>query len=282
MLSTPIKFATSPATMPNRIASKEKFQPPAYIQVFHENGDLRQCDPLPMYTRYPVPTDDNISVTLPTETAQNAYDPHDDFNGGFESSSSSSSDDVASEDSACSYEGSLPQTRSSSPENVEALIPPAAPLDMEGLSMIQRQEISERQEQENIEEVERILDPIRDQAAAAVVRTNVAASSSSARVGSSDIVSSAFRRSERWNDVRRRLINATSTSTAISATASIISNNSGMSDSSGSFEHHRDAANASLSRNREMMRMAAEVQREIREQLEREGKQKVRAVLQSW
>ncbi|OCF56500.1 hypothetical protein L486_05350 [Kwoniella mangroviensis CBS 10435] len=48
ILSTPIKFGTCPSTMPS---IKDKPTPlPAYIQLFHENDDLRECDSLPVYT----------------------------------------------------------------------------------------------------------------------------------------------------------------------------------------------------------------------------------------
>ena len=49
MLSTPIRFGTSLSTLPD--ASSSSAPPlPAYIQLFHENGDLRKCDPLPLYS----------------------------------------------------------------------------------------------------------------------------------------------------------------------------------------------------------------------------------------
>nr|XP_019050465.1 hypothetical protein I302_00899 [Kwoniella bestiolae CBS 10118]OCF29395.1 hypothetical protein I302_00899 [Kwoniella bestiolae CBS 10118] len=49
ILSTPIKFGTCPSPIPS---SKPKPAPlPAYIQLFHENGDLRECDALPIYSK---------------------------------------------------------------------------------------------------------------------------------------------------------------------------------------------------------------------------------------
>ncbi|KAL1411823.1 hypothetical protein Q8F55_002790 [Vanrija albida] len=48
--AAPIRFATSPHTMPSSTAA-----PPAYIQVFEENGELRDCDPLPLYLPPPGP-----------------------------------------------------------------------------------------------------------------------------------------------------------------------------------------------------------------------------------
>ncbi|WWC60381.1 uncharacterized protein I303_102953 [Kwoniella dejecticola CBS 10117] len=49
ILSTPIKFGTRPSTMPS---NKEKPAPlPAYIQLFHENGEQREGDPLPLYSK---------------------------------------------------------------------------------------------------------------------------------------------------------------------------------------------------------------------------------------
>ncbi|ODN86543.1 hypothetical protein L198_07237 [Cryptococcus wingfieldii CBS 7118] len=47
LLSTPIRFATCPTTLPSRSAKTPAL--PAYIQLFLENGDLRECDPLPLY-----------------------------------------------------------------------------------------------------------------------------------------------------------------------------------------------------------------------------------------
>jgi len=47
ILTTPIRFASAPTTMLGRLEAEPRL--PAYIQVFHENGDLRQCDPLPLY-----------------------------------------------------------------------------------------------------------------------------------------------------------------------------------------------------------------------------------------
>ncbi|WWC88092.1 uncharacterized protein L201_002996 [Kwoniella dendrophila CBS 6074] len=49
ILSTPIKFGTCPSTMPD--ARPDAVPLPAYIQLFHENGDLRECDALPIYTK---------------------------------------------------------------------------------------------------------------------------------------------------------------------------------------------------------------------------------------
>lgn len=48
ILTTPIRFASAPTTLPGRSSTATRL--PAYIQVFHENGDVRQCDPLPVYT----------------------------------------------------------------------------------------------------------------------------------------------------------------------------------------------------------------------------------------
>lgn len=52
-LSAPIRFGTSISTVPG--VDNSVLLPP-YIQVFHENGSMRQCDPLPLYTRTPEPT----------------------------------------------------------------------------------------------------------------------------------------------------------------------------------------------------------------------------------
>ncbi|ORX35217.1 hypothetical protein BD324DRAFT_631851 [Kockovaella imperatae] len=49
ILSTPIRFGTSLLTLP-RASSTTQPSLPAYVQLFHENGDLRQCDPLPLYS----------------------------------------------------------------------------------------------------------------------------------------------------------------------------------------------------------------------------------------
>jgi hypothetical protein len=48
-LSTPIRFGTCLDTMPG---GKNHSYLPAYVQLFHENGELRDCDPLPLYERY--------------------------------------------------------------------------------------------------------------------------------------------------------------------------------------------------------------------------------------
>lgn len=50
-LSTPIRFATHPHTMP----VPNSWAPPPYIHTFHENGDQRDCDPLPLYSSAPPP-----------------------------------------------------------------------------------------------------------------------------------------------------------------------------------------------------------------------------------
>jgi hypothetical protein len=53
VLSVPIRFATSPTTeevVQGDTCILRKPTLPAYIQMFHENGEQRQCDPLPMYT----------------------------------------------------------------------------------------------------------------------------------------------------------------------------------------------------------------------------------------
>jgi hypothetical protein len=47
-LTAPIRFGTSPVTILGPKSGEELL--PAYIQVYHENGDLRQCDPLPLYS----------------------------------------------------------------------------------------------------------------------------------------------------------------------------------------------------------------------------------------
>lgn len=46
VLQTPIRFATEPTTFPHRPLAA----PPPYVSMFHENGDMRECDPLPLYT----------------------------------------------------------------------------------------------------------------------------------------------------------------------------------------------------------------------------------------
>ncbi|WVQ65031.1 uncharacterized protein L199_003201 [Kwoniella botswanensis] len=68
ILSTPIKFGTRPSTMPS---FKDKPTPlPAYIQLFHENGDLRECDPLPVYTgSTPTPSLPATEVPVPDTPA---------------------------------------------------------------------------------------------------------------------------------------------------------------------------------------------------------------------
>jgi hypothetical protein len=54
----PIRFGSAPETLPTP-ASKG---PPPYIAVFHENGELRDCDPLPLYPGTPV------AATFPNPT----------------------------------------------------------------------------------------------------------------------------------------------------------------------------------------------------------------------
>jgi hypothetical protein len=54
VLTTPIRFGTSPATEEIIRAGSRSLREsvlPAYIQAFHENGEQRQCDPLPLYTK---------------------------------------------------------------------------------------------------------------------------------------------------------------------------------------------------------------------------------------
>jgi hypothetical protein len=58
LLSAPIHFGTTPATL---YADKPPSLPP-YVQLFHENGDQRECDPLPLYTE-PEPC---LSILTPT------------------------------------------------------------------------------------------------------------------------------------------------------------------------------------------------------------------------
>jgi len=70
-LTAPIRFGTSPMTLPDQESSGLL---PAYCQVYHENGDLRQCDPLPLYTQGP----SNVSVnqegpTCPAPTYQSLF-----------------------------------------------------------------------------------------------------------------------------------------------------------------------------------------------------------------
>ncbi|WRT65772.1 uncharacterized protein IL334_002721 [Kwoniella shivajii] len=55
ILSTPIKFGTCPLTMPSATPRRAPALP-AYIQLFHENGELRECDPLPIYITQDSPT----------------------------------------------------------------------------------------------------------------------------------------------------------------------------------------------------------------------------------
>jgi len=48
-LRTPIRFCTSLDTI-STIDGPKYLPLPAYVQLFHENGDIRQCDPLPLYS----------------------------------------------------------------------------------------------------------------------------------------------------------------------------------------------------------------------------------------
>ncbi|OXG15400.1 hypothetical protein C367_05547 [Cryptococcus neoformans Ze90-1] len=61
LLSTPIRFSTCPATMPTPTGEPRSATLPSYIQLFHENGDLRECDPLPLYTA----PESELQATLP-------------------------------------------------------------------------------------------------------------------------------------------------------------------------------------------------------------------------
>ena len=49
LLSTPIRFGTSPHTWSNDLRQGPAL--PAHIQLIHENGDSRDCDPLPIYSK---------------------------------------------------------------------------------------------------------------------------------------------------------------------------------------------------------------------------------------
>jgi hypothetical protein len=64
VLTTPIRFGTLPATHPDSKLRADTHLP-AYIQLFHENGDLRECDPLPLYTR----DDSDVIMTEPALAA---------------------------------------------------------------------------------------------------------------------------------------------------------------------------------------------------------------------
>ncbi|KIR57534.1 hypothetical protein I314_06673 [Cryptococcus bacillisporus CA1873] len=61
LLSTPIRFSTCPITMPTPIGKPHLASLPSYIQLFHENGELRECDPLPLYTAH----ESGLQVTIP-------------------------------------------------------------------------------------------------------------------------------------------------------------------------------------------------------------------------
>ncbi|WVQ93510.1 hypothetical protein IAU59_000584 [Kwoniella sp. CBS 9459] len=71
ILSTPIRFGTCPSTMPS--TSTKSLALPAYIQLFHENGDLRECDALPMYFKsehgHEECSDHAILQSMPNEPA---------------------------------------------------------------------------------------------------------------------------------------------------------------------------------------------------------------------
>ncbi|WVQ78789.1 hypothetical protein IAT38_000880 [Cryptococcus sp. DSM 104549] len=62
LLSTPIRFGTCPATIPTTTPRSAPL--PAYIQLFLENGDLRECDPLPLYSESLSPTSTSAPPTL--------------------------------------------------------------------------------------------------------------------------------------------------------------------------------------------------------------------------
>ncbi|KAK8861654.1 hypothetical protein IAR55_002477 [Kwoniella newhampshirensis] len=47
IITTPIRFGTSPTTVP--LCGPKEVALPAYIQLYHENGERRLCDPPPLY-----------------------------------------------------------------------------------------------------------------------------------------------------------------------------------------------------------------------------------------
>lgn len=64
VLTTPIRFGTLPGTHPDsRVKAVDHL--PAYIQLFHENGDLRECDPLPIYSKDEPDGDINMAAIAP-------------------------------------------------------------------------------------------------------------------------------------------------------------------------------------------------------------------------
>lgn len=58
-----MKFGSMPSTVPK--LPNVVYEPPlpAYVQLFHENGDVRHCDPLPLYSRDPNYKDDPPAFT---------------------------------------------------------------------------------------------------------------------------------------------------------------------------------------------------------------------------
>ncbi|OCF40063.1 hypothetical protein I317_06138 [Kwoniella heveanensis CBS 569] len=86
ILSTPIRFGTCPSTMPS--SSTKAPSLPAYIQLFHENGDLRECDALPVYSKSEDGSDEisdrpPVQAPIPSEPAPS-------YNSLFSSSAPSS------------------------------------------------------------------------------------------------------------------------------------------------------------------------------------------------
>lgn len=67
---------TSPDTFPHPRVSA----PPPYIRMFHENGDMRDCDPLPLYS-VQAPEDEDVemveALTAPPEPVRRPQTPLD-------------------------------------------------------------------------------------------------------------------------------------------------------------------------------------------------------------
>ncbi|ORY29829.1 hypothetical protein BCR39DRAFT_505406 [Naematelia encephala] len=78
ILTTPIRFGTCPSTCPSSSSSTspDHIQLPAYVQLFRENGEQRECDPLPLYTPpTPLPTTPSPSPTSSSPTTLTSTTP---------------------------------------------------------------------------------------------------------------------------------------------------------------------------------------------------------------
>jgi len=79
VLSIPIRFGTCPETLAANCLHRKPLLP-AYIQLYHENGEQLPCDPLPMYSlsdpRTPPPTYTPIYHLHSSAASSRSSSPH--------------------------------------------------------------------------------------------------------------------------------------------------------------------------------------------------------------